>query len=370
MFGAVSCRLLHKGFEYRLLLSTPPPQQKIGEMKKIYGCLHDNFLLLCVLRSYFMARHFLHGFNAGSITIFFTSGSCAASETRGIAERDRGRQDRSSKGCDDPAGKGMMCQRLCCTFRTHSAPPPESFAVGKNNISLEVPPPTPLSFPIPGCSPGGGVVGDRHLVNPKFFVAAHCVVMWVTVLWGTATCIPCTHGRTFCSLPLKWNLTAQPRHFTPSRSRSRSPYIGSPLNTSYAEMLSFYAAISVPANVRVRWWCGPPGGVGGPSLGNRPPGGGGGPSSLGWGTTRGGGGVSLFMILFIPKVCPVIAEMYAHCGRCRTWGGGRRMRRYGQKEQGKTDGSLSSELLGLAGPTTLITVGASLQMSQDVLRVQ
>ena len=36
----------------------------------------------------------------------------------------------------------------------------------------------------------------------------------------------------------------------------------------------------------------PPGGGGGPSLGKRPPGGGGGPSSLGWGTTRvGGGGV-------------------------------------------------------------------------------
>ena len=50
-----------------------------------------------------------------------------------------------------------------------------------------------------------------------------------------------------------------------------------------------FAAISVPANVHVRWWCGPPGGGGGPSLGNRPPGGGGGPSSLGWGTTRGGG---------------------------------------------------------------------------------
>ena len=43
----------------------------------------------------------------------------------------------------------------------------------------------------------------------------------------------------------------------------------------------------VPANVRVRWGCGPPGGGGGPSLGDHPPGGGGGPSSLGWGTTRG-----------------------------------------------------------------------------------
>ena len=46
----------------------------------------------------------------------------------------------------------------------------------------------------------------------------------------------------------------------------------------------------MPANVRVRWWCGPPGGGGGPSLGNHPPGGGGGPSSLGWGTTKGGEG--------------------------------------------------------------------------------
>ena len=26
---------------------------------------------------------------------------------------------------------------------------------------------------------GGG--GDRHLVNPKFFIAAQCVVVWVTV---------------------------------------------------------------------------------------------------------------------------------------------------------------------------------------------
>ena len=38
------------------------------------------------------------------------------------------------------------------------------------------------------------------------------------------------------------------------------------------------------------WGCGPPGGGGGPSLGDHPLGGGGGPSSLGWGTTRGGGG--------------------------------------------------------------------------------
>ena len=53
-------------------------------------------------------------------------------------------------------------------------------------------------------------------------------------------------------------------------------------------VISSSAAISVPHNVRVRRDCGPPGGGGGPSLGDRPPGGGGGPSSLGWGRTRGG----------------------------------------------------------------------------------
>ena len=43
------------------------------------------------------------------------------------------------------------------------------------------------------------------------------------------------------------------------------------------------AAISVPANVRVRWWCGPPrGGVGDRHLATVPQGGGG-PSSLGSG---------------------------------------------------------------------------------------
>ena len=83
------------------------------------------------------------------------------------------------------------------------------------HMPVDVPPPEPQyphppgSFPTPCRSPGGGG-GGRHLVNPKFFVAAHCVVVWVAVLWGTTTCIPCIHGRTFCSLSLKWNLIAQP----------------------------------------------------------------------------------------------------------------------------------------------------------------
>ena len=91
-----------------------------------------------------------------------------------------------------------------------SAETPQKFmdTVLVDNSTIRYPP-HPLSFPTPCRSPGGGL-GVRHLVNPKTFVVAHCVVVWVTVLWGTATCIPCTHGGTFCLPSLKWNLTAQP----------------------------------------------------------------------------------------------------------------------------------------------------------------
>ena len=52
-------------------------------------------------------------------------------------------------------------------------------------------PPPPLSFPTPCPSPGG--VGDRHLLNPKFSVVAHCAVVCTVVVrfprggWGTVT---------------------------------------------------------------------------------------------------------------------------------------------------------------------------------------
>ena len=55
--------------------------------------------------------------------------------------------------------------------------PGETLALEPDPLQLVVPPP-PLSFPTPCRSPGGGGgLGDRHLVNPKFFVAAHCVVV-------------------------------------------------------------------------------------------------------------------------------------------------------------------------------------------------
>ena len=76
---------------------------------------------------------------------------------------------------------------------------------------------------------------------------------------------------------------AGPRNFTPRRSRSRSPYISSPLNVSYAEFFRFMLQF-LCLQVCVCGGSAVPqggGGGGGPSLGNRPPGGSGGSPSLG-----------------------------------------------------------------------------------------
>ena len=85
---------------------------------------------------------------------------------------------------------------------------------------------------------------------------------------------------------------AGPRSFTPRRSRSTSQYIGSPLNACSAEFFRFVLQFLCLKACVHGGSAVPPGGDGGPSLGNRPPGGGGGPCSLGWGRTRGGGGYS------------------------------------------------------------------------------
>ena len=66
----------------------------------------------------------------------------------------------------------------------------------------------PVSFPSPCRSPGGG--GGGVTWSTQNISLRLLVLLWVAVLWGTTTCIPCTHGRTFCSLSLKWNLTTQP----------------------------------------------------------------------------------------------------------------------------------------------------------------
>ena len=85
---------------------------------------------------------------------------------------------------------------------------------------------------------------------------------------------------------------AGPRKFTPSWSKSRSLYIGSPLNASYAEFFRFMLQFLCLQMCVYGGSAVPQGEAGGLSLGDRPPGGGGGPSSLGWGRTRGGGGTN------------------------------------------------------------------------------
>ena len=63
---------------------------------------------------------------------------------------------------------------------------------------------------------------------------------------------------------------AGPRNFTPSRPRSRSQYIGSPLNASYAVFFCFAVQF---LSLKMCMYGGgalPQGGIGGPSLGNCP----------------------------------------------------------------------------------------------------
>ena len=60
--------------------------------------------------------------------------------------------------------------------------------------SLCTPPPPCRSPPL--VVPPGAGAGDRHLVNPKFFVAAHCVVVWVTVLSACACQASYQEGKT------------------------------------------------------------------------------------------------------------------------------------------------------------------------------
>ena len=115
---------------------------------------------------------------------------------------------------------------------------------------------------------------------------------------------------------------AGPRKFTPIWSRSRSPYIGSPLNVSYAEFFCFmlqFLCLQCACTVVVQF----PRGGGGGSLGDRPPGGGGGPSSLGWGRT-GGGGVPVCRVLPVCvcvcvccSVCPLYTRVRVCTGVCK-----------------------------------------------------
>ena len=61
-------------------------------------------------------------------------------------------------------------------------------------------------YPPPPCpSPGG--LGDRHLLNPKFFVAAHCVVVAKPPPKSDAQSIPVESGEHVQEFKVKWSRT-------------------------------------------------------------------------------------------------------------------------------------------------------------------
>ena len=157
-----------------------------------------------------------------------------------------------------------------------------------------------MSFPASCPSPGGG--GGPSLGEPQKGPSQRPRVLSKAFLWKVVSMFKNSRS----------NGEGQ-GNSTPSESRSKFHYIGSPLSARMIFILLHYllsfvtvtssayqhflccvisssAAISVPHSVRVRRHYSPPGGGGGLSLGDRPPGGGGGPSSLGWGRTRGGEG--------------------------------------------------------------------------------
>ena len=169
-------------------------------------------------------------------------------------------------------------------------------------------PPPPLSFPAPFPSLEGGG-GGPSLGEPQKGPSHRPRVLSKAFLWKVVSMFKNSRSN-----------GAGRRNSTPSESRSKFPYIGSPLGARMIFILLHYllsfvtvtssahqrflccvisssAAISVPHSVRVQRYYGPLGGGGGPSLGDRPPGGGGGPSFLGWGRTRGGEGMCVCVCL-------------------------------------------------------------------------
>ena len=62
------------------------------------------------------------------------------------------------------------------------------------------------STPPPLVLPQGGV-GDRHLLNPKFFVAAHCVVVAKPPPKSAAQSIPVESGEHVQEFKVKWSRT-------------------------------------------------------------------------------------------------------------------------------------------------------------------
>ena len=72
------------------------------------------------------------------------------------------------------------------------------------------PPPPPR--PSPALVLPHWVVGDRHLLNPKFFVAAHCVVVAKPPPKSAAQSIPVESGEHVQEFKVKWSRTKKILH--------------------------------------------------------------------------------------------------------------------------------------------------------------
>ena len=79
------------------------------------------------------------------------------------------------------------------------------FSQGGGGVILGSTPPPPCPSP-PLVLPQGGV-GDRHLLNPKFFVAARCVVVAKPPPKSAAQSIPVESGKHVQEFKVKWSRT-------------------------------------------------------------------------------------------------------------------------------------------------------------------
>ena len=175
-------------------------------------------------------------------------------------------------------------------------------------------------------------MGDRHLVNPKFFVPAHCVVVWVTVLWHCHL-YPLHSWQdillTFAEMELDSTTMFPPRTNVMFMRSTGEPVLAQVVGhlehgDAYRRIifdrdgktgLHDRASVRCLSNVHVRWWCGPPGGgVGDRHLATVPQGVVG--DRLPWDGehNRGGGGYKgsapgkhspMVPRLFMPNICKI-----------------------------------------------------------------
>ena len=117
----------------------------------------------------------------------------------------------------------------------HPTPCLKTHLGGASSPSQSRYPPPPLSFPTPCPSPGRG--WGIVTCSTQIFLLQLTVLLWQN------------HHPRVLPKAFQWKVVsmrksskssgAGPRKFTPSWSRRRSPYIGSPLNVSYAELFRF-----------------------------------------------------------------------------------------------------------------------------------